>query len=125
VQNLPQALDRLEQITTPDGYVLIETWNRDSLTAKLCGKRWHELTPPSVLHWFSKESLQKTMQLHGFEQVAGASTTKWISLQHAASLIGHSLENQTVERLSRKLPAGWTIPYLGNDLFWALFKKVQ
>ncbi len=123
MQDLPVAMERLQQLTTPSGHVLIETWNRDSVIARLSGKRWHELSPPSVLHWFSKNSLRKVMEYHGFEQIAGATTTKWISLQHAVSLLGHSQDNATLERISRKLPARLSIPYLGDDLFWALFKK--
>src|SRR5262245_33309275 len=63
VQVLPHLLDpaaammKAVQSLRPQGGLLIETWNPESLTAKLLGKSWHEYSPPSVLHWFSPARL--------------------------------------------------------------------
>ena len=39
--DLHQALRSAAAVTKPDGYWLIETWNRDSLSAKLFSTEWH------------------------------------------------------------------------------------
>ena len=45
---------RIAELLRPDGLWLVETWDRESRTARLFGRRWHEYSPPSVLHWFSR-----------------------------------------------------------------------
>ena len=58
IQVLPHFIDPkramavVTKVLKPGGLLLIETWNRDSWTARLFGKNWHEYSPPSVLHWF-------------------------------------------------------------------------
>lgn len=123
LHNLNLALEKLTTVTEPGGYLLIETWNRDSLVAKLMGKKWHELSPPSVLHWFSRDSLCEAMERHGFEQVDSGITFKWITLHHAVSLVGHSFNWGFMQKIARKIPASLTVPYFGDDLFWVVFKK--
>ncbi len=53
------AFDRVARANKNDGLCLIETWNCQSLTARLFGKAWHEYSPPSVLHWFSPARLAR------------------------------------------------------------------
>ncbi len=56
--DLHRAFEVAESLTRSGGHWLIETWNHRSLTARMMGRRWHEWSPPSVLQWFSPESLK-------------------------------------------------------------------
>src|SRR5262249_14949747 len=64
------ALDAAAHVTRPGGFWLIEAWDRDSTTARFFGRHWHEYSPPTVLHWFSRSSLATLASEFGFHVVA-------------------------------------------------------
>jgi 2-polyprenyl-3-methyl-5-hydroxy-6-metoxy-1,4-benzoquinol methylase len=125
--NLERALSTAAEHTKPNGYWLIETWNKDSLLAQMMGANWHEYSPPSVLHFFSPKSLKHVVKQFGFEEVARGRPAKKINGSHAKSLLQHKLQDSTVGKLGAKLlnfvPNGLTLPYPSFDLFWALYKR--
>jgi len=134
LQVLPHFLDPKEAILKsadmlqPGGYLLIETWDRHSWTARILGKSWHEYSPPSVLHWFSKDGLIRLAAGNGFEIVAQGRPSKWISAAHAKSLLGskarNSLANRLLLRLAQIVPDRIAIPYPSEDLFWLLLRRL-
>jgi 2-polyprenyl-3-methyl-5-hydroxy-6-metoxy-1,4-benzoquinol methylase len=121
------ALKRVSKVLSDKGYILIETWDYRSLTAKLFGRRWHEYSPPSVVQWFSKESLNYLMRSLHFDFIAAGRPDKRLSFKHAKSLIKYKLKNSVnfrfINFLLRLFPDVWTVRYPGNDLFWALYRK--
>jgi SAM-dependent methyltransferase len=120
-----QALARAAELTRPGGFWLVETWNRESLAARVFGKWWHEYSPPSVLHWFSRSGLQRLAGSLGFSELAWGRPRRWISLGHARSLLEHKLRGRVLRHLLRPLrlmPDSLRLPYPGDDLFWALFR---
>ena len=125
--NLEQALRVLSEHTRPGGYWLIETWNKDSFTAKIMGKAWHEYSPPSVLHWFSPKSLTHFAEQLDFHPVARGRLPKKLKAAHAKSLVSHKLEDtvlaKPVKALMKVIPDGLSLPYPSEDLFWMVFQK--
>jgi hypothetical protein len=123
VDFVTQARDRLSE----SGLLLIETWDRDSIAAKASGARWHELNPPSVLHWFSRASLRKMVCDTGFELIDCGLPRKRIQIGRAFRMLRHSHNNSAISRgLTWPLalmPKNLTLPYLLGDAFWMLFKK--
>ena len=116
-------------MTKPGGYWLIESWNRESWTARVFGKAWHEYNPPSVLHWFSIESLRVLVQDFGLREVAHGRPTKWISPSHA-KLIAHSEQGENVfgkliGGATKLIPERFLLPYMLDDVFWALYRKPE
>ncbi len=127
--HLHTALQVAGQHTRPGGCWLVETWDRESWVARISGQAWHEYSPPSVLHWFSARDLHRLMARYGFTEVARGRPGKRISLSHGHSLLDQKLEGAGLRRvflgvLSR-LPGSLTIPYPGDDVFWALYQKPQ
>lgn len=125
--DLRKALVVAAKVTRPGGFWLIETWNKDSLFAKLLGKMWHEYRPPIVLHWFSPKTLNCLVEQFGFYQIAKGRPVKWISGAYAKFLLFHKFESprerNTVMKIFNLIPDRVSIPYPAGDLFWALFKK--
>lgn len=125
--DIQQAFSVASQRTKPGGYWLIETWNRNSLMARLLGKNWHEYSPPSVLHWFSPSGLKQVAAQHGFREIARGRPQKWIRVDHAKSLLHYKLENSAIGRaiapLLGVIPDNLCIPYPSEDLFWMLLQK--
>ncbi|NJM56278.1 MAG: class I SAM-dependent methyltransferase [Synechococcales cyanobacterium RU_4_20] len=125
--DLRRAFQIASDATKPGGHWLIETWNRNSLTARLLGPGWHEYSPPSVLHWFAPQDLALLAQQFGFEGIARGRPIKRISGAHAKSLLRYKLLESPWGKLPAKLlnwvPDGLEIPYPAEDLFWALYRK--
>lgn len=125
--DLKSALHAAEKVTKPNGYWLIETWNRESLMARIFGKNWHEYSPPSVLHWFSPSGLQNLTTQFGFREIARGKPSKWIQASHAKSLLAYKLKGSSLGKLAMKvvnfIPDDLSIPYPSEDLFWALYQK--
>ena len=125
--DLKTALQQAADATKPEGYWLIETWNKDSFAARMFGQNWHEYSPPSVLHWFSPDTLKTLAESFGFAEIARGRPSKWINGGHAKSLLQFKLENLPLGKLIGKplnlLPEYLPLPYLADDLFWMLLKK--
>jgi SAM-dependent methyltransferase len=124
-----KALESAARVTKPGGLWLVETWNRDSWTARWFGTPWHAYSPPSVLHWFSPAGLDALVGRFGFHLVARGRPSKWISGGHAKSLLRYHLQSSWVGRLASHvldvIPDRLCIPYPAEDLFWALFQRAR
>ena len=122
-----QALQKAMQLVRPGGHLLIETWDRQSWTARLFGKNWHEYSPPSVLHWFSRDGLIRLAKSEGLEYVVHGRPSKWIDAGHAKSLLRSkaqaSLASRVALGIARIVPDRVAIPYPSEDLFWLLFQR--
>ena len=120
------AMRHAATLLAPGGLLLVETWDRQSRTARLFGKSWHEYSPPSVLQWFSKSGLTALAGQQGFDLVAMGRPRRSIQVGHAASLLRYKLAGSTAGKLAAPLlglvPKGLTVPYPGDDLFWSLFR---
>jgi SAM-dependent methyltransferase len=125
--DLDSALQIASDMTRPGGYWLIETWNRDSWTAKLSGQGWHEYSPPSVLHWFSPDGVEHLGNRYGFTKVAQGRPQKWIGGAHGKSLVRYKVKDTPLEGLFNLLlnliPDRLAVPYPAEDLFWILLQK--
>lgn len=115
-----KAFEKAFDLLNENGFLLIETWNRDSLSAKVFGKNWHEYSPPSVLQFFSAKGLTDFLQSLGFEKIAHGRPSKKISGAHAKSLLKYRLGDNFLLKL---IPDNLNFPYPSEDLFWAIYKK--
>jgi len=127
-QNPRTSLAAAARITRPGGLWLIETWDRESLTARTLGRYWHEYSPPSVLHWFSRASLSELVQEFGFQPVAWGKPKKRLKGAHLKSLALHHvnrnhLPGRLMSTALRLVPDRLSLPYPAEDLFWVLFQK--
>jgi SAM-dependent methyltransferase len=124
-----RALAAAAAVTESDGFLLTETWNRESWTARCLGEAWHEYSPPSVLHWFSPAGLRCLAAQFGFREIACGRPGKWISAGHAKSLLRYKLAGVPLGRLATGvldlLPDRLSLPYPAEDLFWALFQRAS
>jgi SAM-dependent methyltransferase len=90
LEHLPDPLAALRaarQCLHPGGILLIETWDRGSLVARLFGRRWQQITPPSVLWLFDRQSLRHALDRAGFRVSAIHRTSKEVSVGWALGLL--------------------------------------
>lgn len=130
ISHLPNpraTLRTVNNILDNRGLLLIETWDRASWIARLCGKHWHEWNPPSVLHWFTRASLRKLIEDEGFEVIAQGLPKKRIQVGRAFHMLRHSWQGSTLANLLtaplRLVPQQLAVPYLLGDAFWILARK--
>ena len=121
------ALRVAAEHTRPGGHWLIETWDRSSLSARLFGRRWHEYSPPSVLHWFTGDGLGRLARSFDMREVARGRPRKRISGAHAKSLLRYKLQGGLprwlVDGVLRVIPDRLTLPYPSDDVFWMLLRR--
>jgi len=128
VYDVDKTLENVTRILKPDGLVLIESWNRNSIAAQLLGKQWHEYSPPSVVHWYSDKTLKLLFNYYGFEIVAKGHPIKKISLEHAFSFLEGKSSNAIVKNASRLLNRFLKRYAVINPFFdvkWYVFRKVS
>lgn len=115
-----KAFEKAYSLLNENGFLLIETWNRDSFSAKIFGANWHEYSPPSVLQFFSEKGLSDFLAKIGFKRIALGRPSKKISGAHAKSLLRHKIGDNF---LLKMIPDNFNFPYPSEDLFWALYQK--
>jgi len=121
--DIQEAFENARRLLAENGFLLIETWNRASLTERVFGNNWHEYSPPSVLHFFTPQTLNNFAARFGFEKVAAGRPAKWINGAHAKSLLRYKFENTALENFIRVIPDRFDFPYPAEDLFWVLYRK--
>ena len=121
------ALESAAAWVRPGGHLLIESWDRGSWMARGMGRYWHEYSPPSVLHWFTREGLSRLAAEAGLREVARGRPRKRLSAGHAKSLLRYKYGETAAGRLLvgtlGVLPDGLTLPYPADDLFWMLLRR--
>ena len=118
--NPRKSFENAANLLKNDGLLLIESWNRESISARIFGKNWHEYSPPSVLQWFSLNGLTEFLKDFGFEKLAHGRPSKKISGEHAKSLLKYRLGDNFLLKL---IPSKINFPYPSEDLFWAIYRK--
>lgn len=121
------AMQKVRAMLKPGGYVLVESWDMDSRYAKFMGKHWHEYSPPSVINWFSENTLSQLFSYYGFELVEKGRPLKKISLKHGFSLLDESTPKfpgkTPVINFFRNSIGRFNIIYPPFDVKWYVWKK--
>lgn len=122
-----EVMQKLKTNLTKHGMVLVESWNMESSYAKLMGKNWHEYSPPSVLRWFSDDTLCHLFEKNGFTLVAKGFPPKKINMSHALSLLEEKSFyfpfKKRFFRLLNLIFGKLNLSYPLRDLKWYLFKQ--
>lgn len=106
------------------GLVMLETSNRDSAAARLLGRRWHLLAPPTVLHYFNRRALETLFAPTRWRLVMFKPSIKWMSMAHLLSrLAGRGSSRLAVSLGSSPELWRWHVPYVARDLALAAFEK--
>ncbi len=125
--DLDACIKNVRKLLRRDGLVLVESWNSRSLLAKIMGSNWPEYSPPSVVRWFSDETLTEFFTFHGFELIKKGRPSKRISINHALSLVNEKTPEfkfkKSLMKTLNKTFGNLTVIYPPLDLKWYLFKK--
>jgi SAM-dependent methyltransferase len=121
------GLQRAVGLLKPNGFLLIETWDRDSRAARMLGKLWQEYSPPSVIHWFNLQGLVDLLTTLGCSRVSTGRPTKRIVGAHIRSIVGYKFDQHRYLKWLKPtlslIPKNVVIRYRPSDLFWVLFQR--
>ena len=73
------ALTQARGCLRAGGMLVIETWDRASLVARLFGRHWQQITPPSVAWLLDRKSINSALLRAGFETRDILATSKVVS----------------------------------------------
>lgn len=126
--DIKRAMFNAAAATAPGGLWLFETWNVRSLTARAFGAQWHEFSPPSVLRIFTPLALTLFAAQFGFRPLKKGRPPKRLSAAHAKSLLAEKARtggavSAILHAALRWIPDRVSLPYPGDDVFWAVFEK--
>ena len=81
------ALDRVASLLAPGGVVWIATPDAGSRLARVLGRRWWSVIP-THLHLFTRRSLARLLERHGFELLATGTSPKTFSVAYYLDRLG-------------------------------------
>jgi SAM-dependent methyltransferase len=80
------SLSRMRKALKPEGYLLLETQNIDSIFARLLGKRWHHFKHAEHLWHFSPRTIEAILAKAGFDvvEIRSSMSGKYVKLSFIA-----------------------------------------
>ena len=76
-------LQRMGQLLRPGGHLALTTGDLGSLAARLMGRRWRLLTPPSHLTYFTRKGIRTALRQAGLKVISSATAGYERSLSFA------------------------------------------
>jgi hypothetical protein len=99
--------------------LVVQLWDRSSAVARLSGRHWHVIAPPSVAWLHARRPTEFMLQRAGALPIAYERVPTWASLAFAGSLLDaprRAAPIAAVGRALRRLPATWRVRYPLHDL---------
>jgi len=72
IEHLPRPdvfIEKAAHDVAPGGFIAVTTGDIDSFNARMRGKHWRMIHPPTHMHYFSVATLSKLLERNGFEVV--------------------------------------------------------
>ena len=101
------------------GVLIVETWDRRSLVARLSRSRWQQANPPSVMHLFTRDGLRRMATRHGFRVQRLEATSKLVSPALVAGVVAYRsprLASALRRAMAFAMITHLAIPYRLGDL---------
>ncbi len=117
-------LRKISDELAPGGRIYITTGDFSALLARIQGKNWRMIHPPSHLHYFTKKSLIGLLENNGFSILK----VKYLPVYRSVRQIFYSLfllnrSGTLLNRLIEKIPAGLNISLNTFDIVFIIAEK--
>jgi SAM-dependent methyltransferase len=110
----------------PGGILFIETWRRDALLARLSGRHWHVIAPPTVVWLETSASIRRALGRVGLDIVGWTRGRKTVSLGLVASLLADRPPGPLAAAARRIAHSRWarsSLIYPFADLVWVTARR--
>ena len=65
-----QYIKKISENSSKNSFIFITTGDINSVLARILGKNWRLIHPPSHIHYFSKRSIEKLLKNNGYEIIS-------------------------------------------------------
>ncbi len=129
VEHLPRPdlyIQRVSELTQPGGLLFLTTGDISSLLARLRGRKWRLIHPPSHLHYFNRQTITTLLANHGFKTVNIKHVGTARSLRQIAySVLVLGLHRPTVyQKIASRLPPSAGVTINTFDIMQVTAKKI-
>jgi 2-polyprenyl-3-methyl-5-hydroxy-6-metoxy-1,4-benzoquinol methylase len=122
-----ENLNKVNKILVSGGILAINTIDRGSLWARLCGKKWLMLVPPEHLHYFNASDLKILLSRAGFDVVEIKKIGKKYSVPYIIKTLalwhGGSFWEAVLRRVSAPIWRKISIPINLRDNIFVIARK--
>ena len=102
-------LEEARRLMKPGARLLVETWDIGSPVARLAGRHWQQINPPSVVWIWNRRQLRLLLQRAGFHGIRMRTGFKWVTLRTVLGQLGQ-------KQLAGLPGTGIPLPYPLGDL---------
>ena len=124
-------IEKIASVIAPGGILALTTGDIGSLNARLRGRRWRMIHPPSHLHYFSSQTLTRLLERHGFEVIMvehpGVARTLRMIIT-GVLLLGKpkSRWRASLASFANRLPFGdWSVSLNLFDIMYVIARKCR
>lgn len=120
------AVDRAARLLRPGGLLVVETGDRNSIFARVCGSRWYFYDPPQHLTFFGRDSLSRMVADAGFsDPVAFGALGRRVSVRNFSFQLARALGDGALGASCRRFATSvsgslrFAVPDRGNAFIGA------
>lgn len=119
-------LAKIKKETKPGALLYLTTGDFGALLARIQGKKWRMIHPPTHLHYFTKKSMRALLKEHGFEPVYFKYPPVYRSfgLIYFALFILNKQPNRFHQWIYSKIPKAAALAVNTRDIFFVGAKKI-
>lgn len=128
IEHLPRPdlyLQRIGQLSHVGSLLLLTTGDIGSGLARLRGRRWRMIHPPTHLHYFNRRTLARLLANHGFRvvEIRPEGTARSVR-QILYSIIALRLDRPDLyRRVERRIPSAWGFTLNTFDIMSVVAQK--
>lgn len=118
-------LDKISEMQNKGGYICITTGDIGSLVAKVRGRKWRQIHPPTHLHYFSTKTLSRLLYNKGYKVIYCSHIPTEVCLSTALYTCLVLKKNHTkIWKVISKFPLSFPIRIKLFDYMFVIAEKV-
>jgi 2-polyprenyl-3-methyl-5-hydroxy-6-metoxy-1,4-benzoquinol methylase len=119
--------NRLHALLRPGGVAVIETWDYQSLIARLLGPRWHQWNPPYIPYYFTRRTFTRLLPPPAWTMLRYKPSSKLISVSQGMGVLASPNTSPLIKRavsgLAESRFGSVYVPYALGDLVLTVLRR--
>jgi len=109
LQRPDHFIQHIAELSKPGAWLYVTTGDIGSLVARMRGRKWRMIHPPTHLHYFDRQTLPRLLEKYGFQVVEKRSIGVARSIHQIlySLLVLNCAKTEAYERLKKIIPGTW------------------